>query len=157
MKGLLRCGKRRWRAAGNLNIYPVRSQHAVTQGRQLAAAIAQPIKVELGADQALTLGLLGDQAAPGVDQQAVAPGAAAILMQSALRGSSHKSQILDRSGAQQNIPVGLSRTGGECAGHQQQVNPGCGGLAVGVGNTQALTKSRAPFSPLPAPAPPQGA
>ena len=84
MKGLLRCGKRRWRAAGNLNIYPVRSQHAVTQGLQLAAALAQPIKLELGADQALALGLLGDQAAPGVDQQAVAPGAAAIGMHAAL-------------------------------------------------------------------------
>jgi len=101
------------------------------QSGQLVAPLGQHTRIQFGAHHAGFLGLLGQDLAPGVDQQRLAPGTAPIGVRAPLCRSGHEGQVLDGTGTQQHLPMRLARGVGEGAGHQQQVS-----AALGVGAVQ---------------------
>ena len=88
----------------------------------------------------LALVTLGKDLAPRVYRHAVAPGTAAVFMQTALRRCQHVSEVFNRAGAQQNLPVRQAGGEGKRTGHQQQV-----GLkrAVQLRKPQVITNAQA--------------
>ena len=66
----------------------------------------------------------GQDAAPGIDDQRMAEGFAAVLMLAALRGGDHERAVLDGAGAQQHVPVRLAGLPGEGGGHGQHIGAG---------------------------------
>ncbi len=87
------------------------------EGRQLAAHRALGCQIQGGDGHALTLLDPGQYPAPGVDDHAVAEGAAPAGVVSPLGRGQHEGQVLHRPGPQQQLPVrepcGVGEGGGQ--------------------------------------------
>ena len=88
---------------------------AVLQRRDAAARGRDLGRIDLGHDHARLGAAFGEHAAPGIDDQRMAEGLAAVLVLAALRRREHEAAVLDRARAHQHVPVrlaGLPREGG---------------------------------------------
>ena len=112
------------------------------QCRQLRTNRRDPRGLDFGRDHAFAFGPHREHAAPRVDHHAVAEGAATVLVPSALRCSDHVALVLNRSRAQQQLPVRKTGGVGEGRGHRDQVaEPGALGKAqraVELGKAQVV-------------------
>src|SRR5947207_95449 len=86
---------------------------AMLQRRQLSSHLGDPLRLQLGRDDALAFGPHRDDVAPRIGDQRVAPGAPAVLVPAALRRGRDVALVLDRAGAQQEFPVRLAGRVGE--------------------------------------------
>ena len=91
------------------------------QRRQLLPHGLYASRVELGQHDAHAFVAHRQHLAPGVDDHAVAVGAAAVLVHAALRRRDHVALVLDRPRAQQQLPMRESGGVGERRRHAQQV------------------------------------
>ena len=81
-------------------------------------------EVDIGKDDARFLAAFRQNLAPGRDDQAVAEGGAAVLVQAALGGGEHKRAGFDRAGADQNVPMRLPGLLGEGGGNGDELRTG---------------------------------
>ena len=81
---------------------------AVGERRQRAADPVLALEVELGGDEALLVGRLRQDDAPGVDDHRAAVGAVVRRRVADLVGGDHEDLVLDRPRAQQDLPVVLA-------------------------------------------------
>ena len=99
-------------------------------GQTLPHAV-QPRGVEFGGNHAFPFGQHGQDFAPGVDNHAVAEGAAAVFVQAALSGRQNVALVFHRTGAQQQFPMRLAGGVGEGGGQQKRVKPALGAEKFG--------------------------
>src|ERR1700761_5968187 len=95
-------------------------QYAVTPGRQALPDFVDACPFEIAGHHAGTFLAYRDDLAPRVDQHAVSPCAAAILVLAALRRGEHVTLVLDGAGAQQHFPVRAAGRVGESGRHHDQ-------------------------------------
>lgn len=92
------------------------------QRRQLAAHFGDFSWIDFADHDAFTLGQIGKNFTPGVDQKAVPPGSAAVFMLSALSGGEHITLVLHRTGAQQQFPMRAAGGVSESGRHDQKID-----------------------------------
>ncbi len=80
-------------------------------------------RIDLGQDHARLGAAFGEDAAPGVDDERMAEGLAAVLVLAALRGREHEAAVLDRAGAHQHMPMRLAGLLGEGRGDGEKRAP----------------------------------
>ncbi|CAM2144754.1 hypothetical protein PT2222_160149 [Paraburkholderia tropica] len=95
-------------------------EHAMPPRRQARAHGGDTVEVEVADHHAGVFVEHVDDFAPRVDQHAVAPGAAAVLVRAALRRGEHVALVLGRAGAQQDLPVRAARGVRERRRHDHQ-------------------------------------
>src|SRR5689334_5088214 len=77
----------------------------VAQGRQVATNLAEALEVESGNNGGLLVGRLSQDRPPGVDDHAAAIAGPARRVRADLTGGKDEALVLDRPGAQQELPV----------------------------------------------------
>ncbi|MNN11030.1 hypothetical protein D3C81_1239700 [compost metagenome] len=97
---------------------------AMGEGRQLAAHPALSRQIQGGDGHALTLFYLSQYPAPGIDDHAVAEGAAPAGVLTSLGRGQHEGQVLHRPGPQQQLPVREPCGVGEGRGQGDEIGGG---------------------------------
>ena len=80
------------------------------------ANVRDALEIDVGEAKARLLAHVEQDIAPGIDDERMAERVAAVLVVTDLRCGDDKKTRLDRSRAQQNVPVRLARGNGEGAG-----------------------------------------
>src|SRR5579871_6335041 len=88
----------------------------VAQRGHAATRLGDPGEVELGRNDCRLLAPVGQDLAPGIDDQRMTPALAAALMRAALRRGQHEAAGLDRAGADQDLPMRAAGGDGEGRG-----------------------------------------
>ena len=101
----------------------------MAERRYLAAHLINLRKIERSGDDAGLRTGFGEDLAPRINNDRVAICLAAILMLAALRGGNDVATRLDGAGAQQDVPVRLSRDLRERGGHSDDLGAGDSELA----------------------------
>src|SRR5262245_58587745 len=96
-------------------------------------------KIDIGKDNARRLAAFSQDLAPRRDDQAVAEGGAAVLVQAALGGGEHERAGLDRTGADQNVPMRLPGLLGEGRGNGDELGAGKRERTVERGEAEIVT------------------
>ena len=101
------------------------------------------LEVEVGDRERLGVRRLGEHEPPRVDDHRAPAGAVAGRVLADLVGGDHERLVLDRAGAQQDLPV-LARGGErERGGHGEDARAAGGELAVELGEAQVVTDAQA--------------
>src|SRR5262245_4612668 len=95
-------------------------------------------KIDIGKDNARLLAAFRQDLAPGRNDQAVAEGGAAVLVQATLGCSEHERAGLDRAGADQNVPMRLPGLLGEGGGDGDELGAGKRECAVESGEAEIV-------------------
>ena len=109
---------------------------AMLERGDAGAGFGRRRKIDIGKDRRRVPRRLGQHLAPGRDDQAVAEGGTAVLMQAALRGGEHEGAGLDGAGADQNMPMRFAGLLGEGGGDGDELGAGerrARGRAAGSG------------------------
>ena len=120
---------------------------AVLQRRDARARRRDLGRIDLGHDDAGLGAALGEDAAPGVDDQRMAEGLAAVLVLAALRGREHEAAVLDRAGAHRARANAPRRSAGEGRRDRQERGAGLGQRAVERGEAQVVADGQAEPAP----------
>lgn len=96
-------------------------EHRDLRPRRVACA-----DVDVGDDHAGVFPRLAQDAAPRIDDEAVAIGLAAVLMPPALGGGEDEGAGLDRPGPQEDVPVRLAGLPGEGRWNGEHLRAGVG-------------------------------
>src|SRR5690606_29447660 len=86
---------------------------AVIEYREAAALHVACAGIEFGDNNTRCIAGIAEDAPPGIDDAAVAPGAAAAAMRATLIGRQNVAEVLHRTRAQQHLPVRLAGARGE--------------------------------------------
>ena len=100
------------RAARPTTLATPNSRAFLRLGIFLRASTDSAVSISARIDARLVMVGLGEDPAPGIDDQRMAEGLAAVLVLAALRGGDHEGAVLDGAGAQQHMPMRLRRSGG---------------------------------------------
>ena len=119
----------------------------MAERRDHAPGVIDLGRVDLGRDDADLGAAVGQHLAPGVDDQGMTEGLASLGMLAALGGGADVTAVLDRPGAQKDVPVGLAGDAGEGRGHRQEPGPRLGEDAVKGGETQIVANRHAEHPP----------
>ena len=96
------------------------------QTRQFPAQVFQAVVVQAGVDDAFAVRGLGQDQAPGVDDQGTAVAAAARGVLAPLGRGDDVGQVLDGPGPDQDLPVVPAGGEGKGRGQEEKVGPSGG-------------------------------
>src|SRR5262245_66193306 len=119
----------------------------VGQGGDAGAGLCDFRRVDVGRDDAGLFAGLSKDHAPRVDDEAVAVGAAAVLMLAGLGGRDDEAAGLDRARALQHVPVREARGVGEGRGDRQERGAGFGERAIELWKAQIVADRHAKLAP----------
>ncbi|MGY4437948.1 hypothetical protein ACVW04_000730 [Bradyrhizobium sp. LM2.3] len=104
-------------------------------------------RIDPGHDDARLDIALGEDLAPGIDDQRMAIGLALVLMQAGLRGGEDEAAGLDRACTQQHVPMRFTGLAGEGRGHRDEVCAALGQRAVERGEAHVVADRQPDAAP----------
>ncbi len=103
--------------------------------------------VDFGQNKARLLPGVGQNLAPGIDDEGMAIGLTVPGMASALGGRDYEATGLNRPRSLQNMPMGFPGGAGKSGGNGQKIGPGFSQRPIKMGKAQIITNGK----PEPAP------
>jgi hypothetical protein len=124
------------RGSGQHGLALVGGRAAVSEGRQLRPDAAEVAEVEVGDDDRLAVGRIGEHRPPRVDDQGVAVAAGVVrFVRPDLGRGEDEALVLDGARPQQQVPVVLAGVEGEGSGDEEDLRPIEGEQAVELGES----------------------
>src|SRR5438477_8643022 len=125
----------------------IRVGAAIGERWQRAANPVLPVEVDLGGGDALAVGRDREDDAPGIDDHRAPVGVEVRRRLAVLTGGDHERLVLDRPGAQQDLPVVAPGVGRERRGHAERASAADREDPVELGEPKVVADGQAQLEP----------